>query len=185
MGPLSVLGFHHSRVQSLLHWRASQCFGPLHLAGKGHRHPHRSCPLHPTSSAMNVPTRRSLPCCLNFPVNKNIRMDLKLGKREGVKAVSTLCLSHCSWPSDYSLEAAAVLCKTGTWFAGRAGREGGLVASEYCLICLKYWNIVLSLEIIASSQPFQSTAPVCASSALTIAGLGTDCTDIHFFQENK
>lgn len=78
-----------------------------------------------------------------------------------------------------------MLCKADTWCAGKAGREGGLVASEYCLICLEYWNIMLSLEIIASSQPFQRTAPVCASSALTIAGLGTDRTDIYFFQRNK
>lgn len=78
-----------------------------------------------------------------------------------------------------------MLRKTGTPFAGGAGREGGSVASAYCLICLKYWNIVLSLEIIASSQPFQSTAPACASSALTIAGLSTDCADIYFFQGNK
>lgn len=109
----------------------------------------------------------------------------KLGSSEGVKAISNLSLIRCSWFSSNSFELALVLCKTGTGFAARAGREGGLVASEYCLICLKCWNIVLSLEIIASSQAFQSTAPACASSALTMAGLGTDCTDIYFFQGNK
>lgn len=127
----------------------------------------------------------SVKVCSNSTVNKNISIVSKLGNGKGVKSVSNLCLLHCSWLSNNSLETDIVLCKTGTWFAGRAGREGGLVASEHCLICLKYWNIVLSLEIIASSQPFQSTAPVCASSALTIAGLGTDCTDIYFFQGNK
>ena len=181
MGPLLVLGFHHDSVQRLILSRATRCSSPLHLAGKGHR----SSPLCPTSPGMNVPAPRSLQCCLNSPINKNIRIASKLGNREGVRAVSNRCLIHCSWLSNNSLETAIVLCKTGTWFAGRAGREGSLVASEYCLICLKYWNIVLSLEIIASSQPFQSTAPVCASSALTIAGLGTDCTDIYFFQGNK
>lgn len=36
-----------------------------------------------------------------------------------------------------------------------------------------------------NNQAFQSTAPVCASRALTSAGLGTGCTDICFFQGNK
>lgn len=134
---------------------------------------------------MNVSAQRSLQCCFNSPINKNIRIGSKLGNREGVRAIPSLCLIHCSWLSSTGLETAIVLCKTGTWFAGGAGKEGSSVASEYCLICLKSWNTVLSVEITASSQPFQSTAPVGASSTLTIAGLGTDCTDIYFFQGNK
>lgn len=114
-----------------------------------------------------------------------MRIVSKLRNSKGARAVSSLCLIHCSWLSNSNLETAVVLCKTGRWFARRAGREGGSVASEHCLICLKYWNIVLSLEIIASSWPFQCTVLICASSALTVAGLGTDCTDVSFFQGNK
>lgn len=129
---------------------------------------------------MIVPAQRSLRCCLNSPVNKT-RIVSKLGNGE-----------VCPTPAKSTAPGSAiiswrliVLCNTGTWFAGRAGREGGSVASEYGLICLKHWNIVLLLEIIASSQPFESTAPVSASSTVTIAGLGTDGTDIYFFQGNN
>lgn len=149
------------------------------------KRPPSSAQIFPLRSYRLWHERASMKVCSNSPINKNIRIISKLGNSKGVKAVSNLCLIHRSWLSSGRLETAVVLCGTGTRFAGRAGREGGSVASEYCLICLKYWNTVLSLEIIASSQPFQSTAPVCASSALTIAGLGTDCTDIYFFQGNK
>lgn len=59
------------------------------------------------------------------------------------------------------------------------------MSSEYGLICLQHWNIVLLAEITASSQPSESTAPVSASSTLTTAGPSTDCTDIYFFQGNN
>lgn len=95
-------------------------------------------------------------------------------------ALGSPTFTHCSWLSSNSLETLQnihrVLC------GSRLGRRLDMVR---VLISFKCWNMVLSPEIITSSQAFQSTAPVCASRALTAAGLGTDCTDIYFFQGNK
>lgn len=82
------------------------------------------CPDLPTYT-LKGPAQRSLQCCLNSPVNKNIRIISKLGKSEGVKAVSNHSLIQGPWLSINSFKPALVLCQTGTGVAARAGREGG------------------------------------------------------------